>query len=355
MSVFIIAEAGVNHNGSIELAYKLIDVASASGVNAVKFQTFKTENLVIKNAPKIAYQEKQNTFKESQFDMLQKLELSWDDFRKLFNYANSKKIKFMSTAFDSISLNFLINDLGLNLLKIPSGEITNRPFLLEHAKSKCDIILSTGMSSIQEIEEALGVLAFGLLSDEVPTKEKIKNLYDTEECKKTLKEKITLMHCTTQYPASPIYINLNAIKNMENIFGLRIGYSDHSEGIFIPNNAVALGAKVIEKHFTIDRTLPGPDHKASLNPKELKDMIKNIRITETSLGNGEKVPQTSELQIRDSVRKSIYAKNIIEKGDILSSDNLAIKRPGNGRSPMDYWELIGESSDNDYLPEEKIK
>ena len=354
-TTFIIAEAGVNHNGELTKAFQLIDIAVTAGADAIKFQTYRAKNLVTQDAAKAKYQKKETNEDESQFDMLKKVELSYPDHFELLNYCNQKNIKFMSSAFDQESLSFLVNELKLDLLKIPSGEITNGPFLLDHARTGCNVILSTGMSNLQEIQDALSILAFGYFSDLEPTRKLLEATYDSRKGKKILKEKVTLMHCTSQYPAPSKDINLSAITTMQKKFNLRVGFSDHSEGTIIPTNAVTLGASVIEKHFTIDKLLPGPDHKASLNPEELKNMITNIRITEKSLGNGVKTLQPSEQENKNIARKSIFAKETIRKGDIFSSKNLVIKRPGDGRSPMDFWEIVGESSDKDYLPEDFIK
>ena len=342
--VIVIAEAGVNHNGSKEKALQLIDVAIAAGANAVKFQTFKTDNIVTKGAEKAIYQKQTTTSEESQFDMLKRLELSYDIFHELFDYCNKKGIEFLSTAFDMESLDFLVNDLRLKTLKIPSGEITNGPLLLAHAKTGCDLIISTGMATLAEVEEALGVVAFGLLGSNEPSRAAFLTAFSSSEGRKVIKEKVTLLHCTTEYPAPIEDINLIAMKSMAEKFGLRIGYSDHSKGITVPIAAAALGATLIEKHFTLDKNLTGPDHKASLEPDELKNMVDGIRAIEKALGDGLKAPRPSELGNRNVARKSIVAAHDIAIGEKFSEENLAIKRPGTGQSPMEYWDLLGKES-----------
>lgn len=354
-SIYIIAEAGVNHNGSKETALKLIDAAKASGANAVKFQTFKTNNLVTENAEKAVYQKKTTTSQESQFDMLKRLELSYETFHELFDYCNKKGIEFLSTAFDIESLDFLVNDLGLKTLKIPSGEITNGPLLLAHAQTECDLIISTGMATLAEIEEALGVVAFGLLGSNAPSRAAFSTAFSSDEGQKVLNDKVTLLHCTTEYPAPIEDINLTAMKSMADKFGLRIGYSDHSKGITVPIAAAALGAILIEKHFTLDKNLTGPDHKASLEPDELKSMVDGIHAIEKALGDGLKGPRPSELGNRNVARKSIVAAKEIIVGEKFSEVNLAIKRPGIGKSPMEYWDLLGKESQSNFRTDEIIR
>ena len=355
--VYIIAEAGVNHNGRRDMAFQLVDVAVEAGVDAIKFQTFKTENLVIKNTEKADYQKQRTSADESQFAMLKRLELSYEVHHELVSYCKTKGIQFLSTAFDSESLNFLVNGLMLRTLKIPSGEITNGPFLLEHANTGCDLILSTGMSTLGEIEEALGVIAFGLMyggNGEEPSRRLFQEAYMSTKGQQLLHKKITLLHCTTEYPAPPEEINLNTISTMHNAFGLPTGYSDHSAGIVVPIAAAALGVSLIEKHFTLDKTLYGPDHEASLNPDELKEMVGAVRLVEQVMGSGVKCPTPSELKNRNIVRKSLVAGSDIGKADLFSEDNLAIKRPGTGRSPMEYWDILEENSQKDYHVDEVI-
>lgn len=323
--VFIIAEAGVNHNASIELAKKLIDVAVEAGVNAVKFQTFKAKNLVSKNTQKAEYQKATTDAEESQFGMLKKLELDIGAHHELIAYCNSKNIMFLSTPFDHDSIE-LLNDLGLEIFKIPSGEITNLPYLRHIGKLGKKVILSTGMADIGEIEDAIDVLMEA----------------------GTPKANITVLHANTMYPTPMEDVNLKAMLTIGNTFDVAFGYSDHTLGIEVDIAAVAMGASCIEKHFTLDKTMEGPDHKASLEPDELKKMVKAIRNIELALGSSIKKPSKSETPNMHIVRKSIVAKRAIGKGEILSEDNLTIKRPGNGISPMRWDEVIGSVASQDY-------
>lgn len=354
MSIFIIAEAGVNHNGDEELAFRLVDAAFASGADAVKFQTFKAENIIIKSAAKAAYQQRKTDVEESQFEMLKKLELKYKTHKKLIAYCKKKKIQFLSTAFDTDSLNFLVNDLELKTLKISSGEITNGPLLLAHAITGSNLILSTGMATMYEIEEALGVLAFGLLGYENISRAAFRNAFNSNEGKDVLRKKVTLLHCTTEYPAPFKDINLRAMSSLKEKFGLNIGYSDHSNGITVPIAAASLGATLIEKHFTLDKNLSGPDHSASLDPIELKTMVNEIRVVELILGDGVKCPMDSELKNRDVARKSIVAATNIDKDEIFTNQNLSIKRPGTGKSPMEYWDILGLKSNRKYKSDDVL-
>ena len=331
MSVFIIAEAGVNHNGSIDLAKKLIDVASAAGADAVKFQSFKADNLATKNAQKAMYQKETTNIEESQFDMLKKLELSTEMHKQLISYCKKKKIIFLSSPFDHESIE-LLEDLGLEIFKIPSGEITNLPYLRHIGKLDRKIILSTGMSNIDEVKNALDILINS----------------------GTKKENITILHANTEYPTPMEDVNLKAMVTIGNTFNVSYGYSDHTSGIEVDIAAVAIGATCIEKHFTLDNNMNGPDHKASLEPHELKAMVKAIRNIEVALGNGIKKPSKSEIPNIIIVRKSIVAKTVIKKGDTLNENNLTIKRPGNGINPMKWDDLIGTKSKKDYNEDELI-
>lgn len=358
MNTYIIAEAGVNHNGSREMAFQLVDAAAEAGVDAIKFQTFKAENLVTRYAAKASYQKDLNQADESQYSMLKHLELSHEIHHELAGYCEQKGIAFLSTAFDLDSLSFLVNDLGLKTLKIPSGEITNGPLLLQHAKTGCELILSTGMATLDEIEKALGVISFGLMHGNnrqtIPSTAAFKQAYSSEPGQKLIKEMVTLLHCTTEYPAPENEINLNAMTTMREIFGTRVGYSDHSEGIVVPIAATAVGACLVEKHFTLDKTLPGPDHKASLEPDELQEMVRAIRVVERAMGDGVKEPMPSELKNRPIVRKSLVASKSITSGELFSVDNISIKRPGTGLNPMEYWNMMGKTSVRDYKPDELI-
>ena len=322
---FIIAEAGVNHNGSIELAKKLVDVANVAGADAVKFQTFKAEKVISTHAEMAEYQKKNLDIEESQLEMVKELELSYEDFEYLKSYCDDKSIMFLSTPFDIDSTRFL-NDLGLEIFKIPSGEITNYPLLKEIGGYRKKIILSTGMANLGEIEDALDVL--------------IEN--------GTERENITILHCNTEYPTPFEDVNLSAMLTIKEAFKVKVGYSDHTLGIEVPIAAVALGAEVIEKHFTLDKNLPGPDHKASLEPDELTAMVKGIRNIEKAIGSGIKKPSKSEIKNLKVVRKSIVAAKAIKKGEVLTEENLTVKRAGNGINPMRWEEVIGTVASKNY-------
>lgn len=345
----IIAEAGVNHNGDYNLATKLVDAAHIAGADIVKFQTFTTKKLVTNNAQQAKYQSVNSGKKESQFDMLSRLELSYKDHHRLIAHCKKMDIEFLSTAFDSESLNFLVHDLKLSRLKIASGELTNAPLVLEHARTQCELIVSTGMASISEIETALGVIAFGYTASPkiIPSPAAFSAAYASEAGQRALKDKVTLLHCTTEYPAPIDEVNLHAMNTLQSTFGLVSGYSDHTSGINIPIAATALGAVIIEKHFTLDRNLEGPDHKASLEPNELKAMISAIREVELALGDGIKRPTYSEIKNIGVARKSIVAICDIRKGEIFSVENIAIKRPGTGKSPYLYWDVLGTQAKQD--------
>lgn len=357
-NIFIIAEAGVNHNGDEDMALKLVDAAVSAGADAIKFQTFKAENLVTRNAPKAHYQKKSTNATESQLEMLKRLELSHEAHHKILTYCKKNSIEFLSTAFDLESLDFLVNDLKLTTLKIPSGEITNGPLILAHARTGRNLIVSTGMARMEEIEDALGVIAFGYMNqvDSVlrPSRVAFEKAYASIDGQTLLQEKVTILHCTTEYPAPLHEINLNAMSTMRDVFDLNVGYSDHSKGIIVPIAAAALGANLIEKHFTLDNSLPGPDHQASLEPKELKGMVEAIRAVEQVMGNGLKAPMPSETRNLTTARKCLVAAERIKKGELFSENNLSAKRPATGKSPMEYWHLIGQKSQQDYLPDEVI-
>jgi N,N'-diacetyllegionaminate synthase len=331
VSVFIIAEAGVNHNGSIELAFKLIDAAVESGADAVKFQTFKAENLVSKNTQKAEYQIQTIDPSESQLDMLIKLELNVDVHKKLIKYCNAKGIMFLSSPFDHDSID-LLNELGLKIFKIPSGEITNLPYLRRIGSLTKQVILSTGMSTLKEVGDALTILV------------------DSG----TKKENITVLHANTMYPTPMKDVNLNAMQTIQKEFDVAVGYSDHTLGIEIDIAAVAMGASIVEKHFTLDRTMEGPDHIASLEPEELKAMVNAIRSIEKALGDGFKIPSRSEQPNMIAARKSIVANQMIKKGDMLTEENIVVKRPGNGISPMKWDKVLGTVAVKDYQADEII-
>lgn len=328
MSVYIIAEAGVNHNGSFELACKLVDAAKAAGADCIKFQTFKSENLVSRTAKKAEYQKK-TTGDSSQQDMLKKLELSFDKFIQLKSYCEKVGICFLSTPFDFDSIVFL-NSIDMPFWKVPSGEITNLPYLLALAKTGKPVVMSTGMCNMEEIRDAIHVL------------------------KTNGTKAIKLLHCNTEYPTPFEDVNLKAMETMRQEFGLEVGYSDHTKGTEVPIAAVALGATIIEKHFTLNRNMEGPDHKASLEPDELAAMVSAIRNLEKSIGTGKKEPSPSEKKNIAVARKSIVAKIRIKAGDIFTEENITVKRPGTGISPMKWFEVLGTKAARDFDEDELI-
>ncbi len=328
-SVFIIAEAGVNHNGDINLAYQLIDAAKAAGADCVKFQTYITENDTAKNCEKAEYQ-KTNNEEENQYDLIKKLELSFSEFVKLKEYCEKKEIIFLSSPFDLESVKFL-ETLDPIFWKVASSEITNYPFLRAIAKTHRKIVMSTGMCDEKEIEDALKVL-----------KE-----YGAGE--------VILLHCNTEYPTPMEDVNLREMLSLKEEFQCKVGYSDHTLGIQIPIAAVALGAEIIEKHFTLDHNLEGPDHKASLEPEELKQMVHSIRMVESALGDGQIIPSTSEKKNRVAARKSVVANRDIKAGEVFTEENIAAKRPGGGISPMKWKDVLGKVAKRDFIEDEKIE
>lgn len=356
--VYVIAEAGVNHNGSLETAKRLIDAAAAAGADAVKFQTFHTEQVMVPSAPKAAYQAEACGRDETQFEMVKKLELRSRDFEILKDYAKSRHIDFLSTAFDLESLDFLTETLNLPMIKIASGEITNAPFLLRAARTGRKILLSTGMCDLGEIEQALGVLAYGYLKDRaepgVPCRNAFRAAYYSEAGSKILVKNVTLLHCTTEYPAPVQEANLRVIGTLRQCFGLSAGYSDHTPGIAVALAAAALGASVIEKHITLDRNQPGPDHRASLEPAELVQLLRGIRQIEQALGGTVKKPSPSELKNQKIARKGIVAARGIPKGERFTQENLTVKRPQEGQSAINYFDLLGKTAEKSYEENEVI-
>jgi N,N'-diacetyllegionaminate synthase len=329
----IIAEAGVNHNGSIKIAKQLIDVAAEAGVDYVKFQTFKAEKVISKNAVKADYQiANTENETESQLEMVKKYELDKETHIELINYCNTKNIKFLSSPFDLESID-LLAELGINLFKVPSGEITNLPYLRKIAVLKKEIILSTGMCNLADIEKALEILVNNGASREL----------------------ITVLHCNTEYPTPFGDVNLLAMNTIKDAFKIKVGYSDHTLGIEVPIAATALGACVIEKHFTLDKTMEGPDHVASLEPAELKAMVAGIRNIDMALGNGIKEPSNSEKKNINIARKSVVAAIDIRKGDVITEDNITIKRPGNGISPLSWDALLGKTAERDFAADELLE
>ena len=348
-SVFVIAEAGVNHNGDMARARELIDVAAESGADAVKFQTFDAASLVTMSAPKAAYQQALTDPGESQKDMLSKLQLSRDAHWDLMAYAVKRGIRFMSTPFDADSLRFLVSELKLQTLKLSSAEVTNGRMLADAIQSGADVILSTGMSTLEEVTAALELMNSHAETSATDIKGDAAN-----HRWPSLVGKVAVLHCTSQYPAPSYDMNLRAIPTIANATGLPVGLSDHSESVCIPAVAVALGARIIEKHFTLDRTLPGPDHKASLEPDALRHMVDDIRTAEAALGSTEKRCTESETNNRQIVRRSLVAARPIAKGELFGPENVIAKRPGDGLSPMRYHELLGQESDRAYAPDEQI-
>jgi N-acetylneuraminate synthase len=341
-STLIIAEAGVNHNGDLNMALELVDKAAEAGVDYVKFQTFKAINLASINAKKASYQTRTTDSSESQLEMLQRLELSQDGHKLVMDRCAKKNLRFLSTPFDLESLALLTDTFGLTEIKLGSGELTNAPLLLSAGRKGVKIILSTGMGTLSEVEEALGVLAFGMCRTGQP-----KGRADFAEVLldptvwPILAQRVTLLHCTTDYPAAVEDTNLRAIETMRRAFGLQVGYSDHTEGEAVSIAAVAMGACVLEKHFTLDRTLPGPDHAASLEPEELASLVHGVRMVERALGTGIKQPGPTEVVNRSTVRKSLLAASNLSGGHTLAAKDISVKRPGNGSSPMDFWDKIG--------------
>lgn len=325
---FIIAEAGVNHNGDMALAKELIRKAKECGADAVKFQTFKTEKLVSKTTAQAKYQSQNIGRQESQAEMLKRLELSYEQFVELCQYCKEQEILFLSTAFDMESIDFL-ESLDMSFWKIPSGEITNLPYLEKISSLNKPMILSTGMANMEEVEAALNVLKNG--------------------------QAITVLHCTTEYPTPPENVNLRAMQTIKSRFSVPVGYSDHTQGIHIPVAAVALGAEVIEKHFTLDKGLNGPDHKASLEPQEFKKMVQAIREVETSLGDGNKIPTKAEMENSIVARKCIVASKRIKEGELFSAENLTVQRAGKGISPMKWYDVLGKMAKREYQEEEPIE
>tara|TARA_Y200000002_G_scaffold383206_1_gene404011 strand:+ start:4864 stop:5964 length:1101 start_codon:yes stop_codon:yes gene_type:complete len=357
--LYFIAEAGVNHNGDCKLALKLVDAAISAGADAIKFQTFKSENLVSHSAVKADYQKLRTRKNESQFEMLKSLELSEKEYFQIKKYCQKKKIDFITTAFDEDSLQFIVKKLKVKILKIPSGEITNGPLLLAHGLTGLKIILSTGMSSIQEIREALSVIVYGYMNKNKKfnnlTKKAFLKALNSKKGQSILKKKITILHCTTEYPAPIDDINLDAIYDVLKNFNANIGYSDHSKGELVSLAAASMGVKIIEKHFTLNQNMVGPDHKASLNPAELKSLIRKIRKIETIKGIKVKKAYKSEIKNIHIARKVLIARKEIRIGEKFNDQNMTAKRAGKGINPMNYWKYLGKKSTRVYKKDEIIK
>ena len=351
---YIIAEAGVNHNGSRDLAFELIDAAADAGADAVKFQTFSAKRLASKSAPKAAYQMITTDAQESQYEMLSRLELPLEWHAPLQEYARTRKIEFISTAFDVDSLNFLTS-LNIPFFKVPSGEITNGPLLWQFAKAGKPLVVSTGMATLSEVEQGLAVISHALSNPKEPNDmtEVWKNWSDAKS-RARLDRHVSLLHCTSQYPTPFQAANLRAMDTLRDAFGLEVGYSDHTQGILMPVVAVARGARVIEKHFTLDRSLPGPDHQASLEPSELTQMVSDIRSIQICLGTGYKSPQLNEWDTRQAARQYVAAVCDMPAGHVFTRDDLTTARLGQGLSPTELWRLVGRPATRSYVAGEAI-
>ena len=350
----IIAEVGVNHDGSLDKALNLIEAAANAGADVVKFQTFIPENIATKSAPKAKYQLQNSSPTETQLEMLKALTLSADEYKELLKHCDHLNIDFLSTPFDLESLHFLC-ELGVKKIKIGSGDLNNAPLLLAVARTQLPVILSTGMSTLSDIEEAVSVMAFGYSrANEKPSKTGFFEAWQDEATRSQLRTQVTLLHCTSQYPAPIDEVNLRAMATLENAFGLEIGYSDHTNGISVPIAAATLGASVIEKHITLDKASAGPDHAASLEPTEFKNMVDGIREACLALGSCKKTVSLSEISTREVARKSLVANIEIEKGDIISADKIGVKRPANGRPPIDYWEVLGTKASKKIMKDELL-
>jgi N-acetylneuraminate synthase len=350
---FIIAEAGVNHNGDLDKALRLVDAAADAGADCVKFQTFRAGDLASGHAPKAGYQKATTEASESQRDMLRRLELPHAWHGKLLARCQARGVVFLSTPFDLASLAFLVEELNLALIKLGSGELTNAPLLYAAGQSGRNLVLSTGMGTLEEVRAALAAIAAGQLN-RPPSRAAFAAIAAGEAGRRTLAERVTLLHCVTAYPSPPEDCNLRAMATLGEAFGLPIGYSDHTLGTAVAVAAAALGAEVIEKHLTLDSTLPGPDHRASLEPGEFARMVADIRSVATALGDGVKIPRPSELNNVRVARKSLVAARAIKAGELFAADNVTAKRPGSGRSPFDYWELIGQAAGRDLSEDEPI-
>ncbi len=355
MSVFFIAEAGVNHNGSREIAERLVDVAALSGADAVKFQTFKAEKTISSRAEKAAYQIHTTGKAETQLEMVRRLELDHETHRAILDRCRVKGIEFLSTPFDEESVDFLAEDIKIRQLKIPSGEITNGHLLLHVARKGLPVILSTGMSTLGEVEDALSVLAYGFSgSDEPPSRESFRRAYSDAKSYEILFNRVILLHCTTEYPAPYEAINLRAMDTLRDAFGLRVGYSDHTQGIEIALAAAARGACVVEKHFTLSRSMMGPDHRASIEPEELNALVSGIRKIEKALGTSRKIRTPNEERNARCARKSLVASRDIHAGETFTCENVTSKRPGDGPSPMSFWDVTGMKAPRDFPKDSPI-
>jgi len=353
-SVYVIAEAGVNHNGDLGLARELVDRAADAGANAVKFQTFDAKKLASRLAPKAGYQKQTTAAGESQFEMLCKLELPREWHYELRDQAQARGIEFLSTAFDADSLDFL-ETLGMPFYKVPSGELTNGPLLWKFARQRRPLVVSTGMATLSEVELALAVIAHAFNAEAEPTDvDEVWQCLSRANWRQSLQGRVTLLHCTSQYPTPMHEVNLKAMDTLVHAFGLPVGYSDHTSGILIPVAAVARGAVLIEKHFTLDRTMPGPDHQASLEPDELERMVREIRSIEIAFGDGAKCPQVSEWDTRKAARQQVIVTRDIRQGECFTRQDLSTARNGSGLPPSALWGLVGQPALRDYAAAEPL-
>lgn len=352
--IYIIAEAGVNHNGDRQRAFDLVDAAAQSGADAVKFQTFNAKRLAAATAPKAAYQQQTTEASESQLAMLQALEMPLEWHESLQEHAHQRGIEFLSTAFDTQSLAFL-ETLNLPFYKVPSGELTNGPLLWAFARTGKPLVMSTGMATLSEVEQGLAIVSHALMNNQPPSSlEEVWQYWSRPGARDTLNDHVSLLHCTSQYPTPMYEVNLKAMDTLSTVFHLPVGYSDHTQGTLVSVAAVARGAMIIEKHFTLDRHLPGPDHKASLEPDELARMVAEIRQISSALGDGHKAPQPSEWDTRVAARQNLVAAAPIKKGDVFSSENMTTARAGQGELAILFWDYIGKQAVRDYQPGEAL-
>ncbi len=354
-STYVIAEIGVNHNGSLQIARDLVESAAECGADAAKFQTFRASEMVTARASLAKYQRPPDQPATSQLEMLRALELDVQAHEAIAETCRSHCLDFLSTPFDFPSVELLLDRLGLSRVKISSGDLTNGPLLFEVASRQAHVILSTGMATLAEVEDALGVLALGYAGGGSPSRSAFREAFSSPAGQIALSEKVTLLHCTSAYPALPQDVNLRAMDTLLSSFGLRVGYSDHTNGIAISLAAVARGAQVIEKHFTLDTALPGPDHKVSLDPAAFGELVRGIRQVEQAIGSGRKVPVEGEMEVRALSRKSLVAKCQVQMGETLTQGHIGVKRPGTGISPMEYWDFIGRLAEKPYAPDEAFR
>ena len=355
MTAYVIAEAGVNHNGDVALARELVDVAAEAGADVVKFQTFVPEEVISQYAPKAEYQLTSTDAAETQLEMARKLWFPNDNFFMLAQRCAGHGIRFLSTPFNLSSIDFLAAEMKLETLKLPSGEVTNGPFLLHAAKTGRNIILSTGMATLDEVRDALGILAFGLCGAEAaPGPGAFRSVFESDIGQQVLRDKVTLLHCTTEYPTPFEAVNLKAMDTLRDAFGLAVGFSDHTPGINASVAAAARGAVLVEKHFTLDKNMDGPDHKASLDPAELKALVSAMQEIGQAMGDGIKAPHAVEMKNMPIARKSLVARKEIAPDELFTEENLAVKRPGTGVSPMFYWDWIGRPAPRAYAADEVI-